>query len=100
MRIKLIPAFVVVLSAATTVLAQTKISGTVQCSKPDKQHALEVGDRPNHSVMIAKGKCTWTKPLEIAGTHRKEDIGTGFDEITGNKSHGARLRGRHVGQQG
>ena len=38
--------------------------------------------------MIAKGKCTWTKPLEIAGTQAKEDIGAGFDDITGNKSHG------------
>ncbi len=88
MRIKLIPAFVAVLSAATTVVAQTKISGTVQCSKPDEQHALEVGDRPNHSLMVAKGKCTWTKPMEIAGTQTKEDIGTGFDEISGNKSRG------------
>jgi hypothetical protein len=64
-------------------MAQTKISGTVQCSKPDEQHALEVGDRPNHSLMIAKGKC-----LEIAGTQAKEDVGTGFDEIAGNRSHG------------
>ena len=88
MRSNLIPALLVVLSAAPTVLAQTKISGTVQCSKPDEQHALEVGDRPNHSLMIAKGKCTWTKPLEIAGTQAKEDIGAGFDDITGNKSHG------------
>jgi hypothetical protein len=88
MRSKIIPTLVVVLSAATSVLAQTKISGTVQCGKPDEQHALEIGDRPNHSLMIAKGKCTWTRPMEIAGTQTKEDIGTGFDEISGTKSRG------------
>ncbi len=88
MRIKLIPAFVVALWAATMAVGQTKTSGTVKCSKPDEQHALEVGDRPNHSLMIAKGKCTWTKPLEIAGTQSKEDISAFFDEVTGNKSHG------------
>ena len=38
--------------------------------------------------MIAKGKCTWTKPMEIAGTQTKEDICTGFDEISGAKSRG------------
>jgi len=90
MRSNLIPALLVVLSAAPTVLAQTKISGTVKCSKPDEQHALEVGDRPNHSLMIAKGKCTWTKPLEIAGTQVKDDIGTGYVVNTwanGDKSY-------------
>ena len=74
------------MSTATTVLAQEKISGTVKCGKPDEQHALEVGDRPNHSLTIAKGKCTWTKPLEIAGTKSTEDTGTGFGDVTGNKS--------------
>jgi len=86
MRSKVIPAFVVVLSAATAVLAQTKISGTVKCSKPDEQHGLEVGDRPGHSLTIAKGKCTWTKSLEIAGTKSKDDVGTSFGDVTGNKS--------------
>jgi hypothetical protein len=86
MQSKFLPALVVVLSAATTVLAQTNISGMVKCGKPDEQHALEVGDRPNHSLTIAEGKCTWTKPLEIAGTKSKDDIGTGFGDVTGNKS--------------
>ena len=82
---KFIAAMVVVLSGTTTVLAQTKISGALQCGKPDEQHVLDVGDRPNHSFMIAKGKCTWTKPLEIAGTQATEDIGTSFVEISGTK---------------
>jgi hypothetical protein len=68
--------------------AQTKISGTVQCGKADEQLILEVGDQPQHFLMVSRGKCTWTRPMEIAGTRTKEDIGTGFDEINGNRSHG------------
>jgi len=26
--------------------------------------------------------------MEVAGTQAKEDVGTGFDEISGNKSRG------------
>jgi hypothetical protein len=37
---------------------------------------------------VRKGKCTWTKPMEIAGTQTKEDVGTNFDEIHGNKGQG------------
>ena len=79
-----------VLGLAMLAPAQTKISGTVQCGKPDQEHALDVGDRPNHSLMISKGKCTWTKPMKIAGTQTKEDDGTNFDEVNGDttKGHG------------
>jgi hypothetical protein len=78
----------IVLELAAAALAQTKISGTVQCGKADEEHKLEVGDPPHHSLMISKGKCTWTRPMEIAGTRTKEDVGTAFDEISGDKSHG------------
>ena len=39
-------------------------------------------------LVISKGKCTWTKPMEIAGTQTKEDVGTSFDEVRGKKSRG------------
>jgi len=68
--------------------AQTKISGTVQCGKPDEVHALAVGDELNHSLTISKGKCTWTKPMKIAGTQTKEDDGTDFDDVKGGRSAG------------
>jgi hypothetical protein len=89
MRSKLIVAIVVVLSGTTAVLAQTKISGTLQCGKADgiEQHQLEVGDRPNHSFLIDKGKCTWAKPIEIAGSQSKEYIGAESVEINGTKYH-------------
>jgi len=84
MRSKLIAAIVVVLSGTTAVLAQTKISGTLQC-KVGEHHELEVGDRPNHSLSIGKQICTWPKPMEIAGTQSKEMIGTGSMEVSGTK---------------
>src|SRR5262249_35498086 len=88
MRFTAIPECIAVLGLATLLSAQTKISGTVQCAKSDEQHALEVGDRPGHSLMISKGKCSWTKPMEIAETQTKEDVGTNFDDVRGNKSQG------------
>ena len=88
MRSKFIAAIVVVLSGTTAVLAQTKISGTLQCSKADEQHELQVGDRPNHSLMIGKMKCTWPKPMEIAETQTKEYIGAEFVEFSGTKFRG------------
>jgi len=46
---------------------------------------LEVGDYPNHTLGISKGKCTWVKPIEIAGTQTKEYIGTSFTETSDTK---------------
>jgi hypothetical protein len=93
MRSKLIVAIVVLLSGSTAVLAQTKISGTLKCGKSDVELSIEVGDRPNHTFVIEKGgKCTWTKPPEIAGMKAKDDTGgwegASFTEISGTKFSG------------
>ncbi len=83
-----IPVVLIFLSAVAlgTAAAQTKISGTVECAKPETQHSIDIGDRPNHSFAIGQGKCTWTKPFEIAGTQSKEDVFTNFAEASGNTS--------------
>jgi hypothetical protein len=88
MRLKTLLSFLVVFALATVASAQTKVSGTFQCGKPDQQHAIEVGDRPNHSFAISQMKCTWTKSLEIAGVQSKEDVYTEFVEVSGNRSYG------------
>ncbi len=90
MRSKFIVAIVVVLSGATTVLAQTKISGTLHCSKADtiEEHMIKIGDRPNHSFVISKSKCTWPKPMEIAGMQPKETIVTGSSDTLGGGTDG------------
>ncbi len=74
-------------------IPQNKISGTLQCGKPEAQHAIEVGDRPGHSLALGQSKCTWTKPLEIAGIQSKGGLSTVFSEVIGNTS---RILGYHV----
>jgi len=71
-------------------IAQTKVSGTTQCGKPDKQQLTEVGDRPHHAFIISQGKCTWTKPLEIEGAKTQGGPFTVFSEQSGNimRDHG------------
>lgn len=83
-------ATVVPLSLAALATAQTKITGTAQCAKPDPMHSIGVGDRPNHSYMISQFKCTWTKPIDYGVTQNKEGTSTQFDEVTGDssRSHG------------
>jgi hypothetical protein len=85
--------FLIVFALAAVASAQTKVSGTQQCGKPDQEHSIQVGDKPNHSFVITQGKCTWTKPFEIAGVQDKESLETAFAEIRGNTS---RVRGYDV----
>jgi len=93
MRLKIIVTFLIVFALAAVASAQTKISGTVQCSKPNEVHAIQVGDRPNHSFAISQSKCTSNKPWEIAGIQSKEAISTEFDEASGDTS---RYRGYYM----
>ena len=78
--------FLIFLALAAVAGAQTKIAGAMQCSKPDPLHSINVGDRPGHAFSISQSKCTWTKPVELGATQTKEDLVTGFGEITGNSS--------------
>ncbi len=75
-----------VLLLPTVAGAQTKISATAQCDKPSTQATIEVGDRPDHSFMVSRAKCTWTKPWKIEGIQNKKGVATAFDEISGNSS--------------
>src|SRR5215467_1183907 len=74
--------------------AQTKVSGTVKCGKPDQFQKIDVGDKPGHAFAISQGKCTWTKPISIGGTQTKDDVGTDSLEIN---EAGAKVQGYVVG---
>src|SRR5438874_11508835 len=78
---------------AAAASAQTKVSGTAQCAKPDPVHVIPVGDRPDHSLAVEQFKCTWTKPMEIEGDKSKDGVSTETGDITGNTS---KARGFHV----
>lgn len=90
MQSKAIALFLGALVLSALSLAQTKISGTVKCAKPDQSQKIDIGDKPNHAFAINQGKCTWTKPMTIAGIQTKEDVGTNSEETTslGAKVHG------------
>ncbi len=66
--------------------AQTKISGTIQCAKPNSISGVPVNDRPRHDFIVMKAKCAWTKPIELAGMQTKTGDDTVFSEASGEKS--------------
>ena len=78
---------------AVTANAQTRVSGTAQCAKPDPAHVLPVGDRPDHSLAVEQIKCTYTKPMEIGGDKSKDGVSTETGDISGNTT---KARGFHV----
>lgn len=84
----------IVLSLSLFAAGQTKISGTVKCSRPDQFQKIDIGDKPGHAFAISQGKCTWTKPVDIAGAKTKDDVGTNSMDIT---SSGAEVDGYVVG---
>ncbi len=90
MRIGSVFAFLAVVSMATAVNAQTKISGKSTCAPPEVQHMIPIGDQEGHTFGISQSNCTWTKPLEYNGIKSKQGVITGFDEISGStsKTHG------------
>lgn len=80
--------FLAVSALATLAQAQTKISGTVQCAKPAKEFSIPVEGEVGHAYAISQGTCTWTKPMEIAGTRTKSDVLTNYDEVKGDTAYG------------
>jgi len=76
-----------------TASAQSKVSGTAQCSKPDTQQMVAVGDRPDHNMGVAQQKCTWTKPMEIGGVKSKDGVSSATLDSSGGTEHS---RGMHV----
>ena len=85
---KIVLACLMVLALATVSAAQTKISGTIQCNKPDPQYSIEIPDHSGHAFGIDKSACTWTKPMEIAGSQSKDGWSVGSGEAHGDKSRG------------
>ena len=72
---------------AAAAAAQTKMSGTGKCGKPDQQQSIEVGDRPGHMLGIVKQACVWTAPIEMAGVKAKSYTASIVSDISGQKSN-------------
>jgi hypothetical protein len=90
MRLRTILAGLCLSLLATLASAQAKISGSAQCTKPDIQQKVDIPDHPGHALSISQFKCTWTKPLEVAGVKDKDGLDSGSADVHGDKatSHG------------
>ena len=86
LKFKIALVFAGLMLVAASAGAQTEITGTIQCAKPDPQSAIPVGDRPGHAFVVMKVKCTWTEPIELAGAQAKTGEDTVFSEANGAKS--------------
>ena len=87
MRLKTLGAVVSLFALAVTANAQTKISGTEVCGKPDQQQMLEVGDQPGHMLGVVQVKCAWNK-MEIGGSAAQDSLTTILVDSHGNKANG------------
>ena len=61
--------------------AQTKVSGTQNCAKPDVVGTADAGDRAGHTLAVQKGTCTWTTGLQMAGGSSKDGSSVEFTEM-------------------
>ena len=64
---KLSFALLMVCAFAVSASAQMKLSGKETFGKPDTMQSVDVGDKPGHALMIAKGSSTWNPGFEILG---------------------------------
>jgi len=93
MRLKSVFVVLCGLSLIAFAGAQTKITGSAQCSKPDIEQKVDVPDHPGHSLAISQMKCTWTKPFELAGVETKDGVDSGVADV---HAKGARSQGYYV----
>ena len=70
---------------ASSALAQTPVSGTSKCPKSDVTHTVGVGDQPGHVLILEKGSCVWSAPMEMAGLKSKAFSGADTVDVTGAK---------------
>jgi len=77
----LLAAFALALPAT----AQTKVSGKANCSKPDTQQSVDVGDAAGHTLSIVKNSCKWDTPLEISGLKSGDAVDVSTIEAWGQK---------------
>src|ERR1700730_8062604 len=55
-----------------------KVEGKVRCDKPEREHAIEVPDRPGHALVISKRQCSWIEPLVVMGAKTNDAVAVSF----------------------
>lgn len=87
MKFRIATIAVVIFSLSSLAMARTKISGTAVCSGPEQTHVMRLSDQADHFFVMSHGKCHWTKPVDIEGTHTQSDESTVSKEVLGNQAH-------------
>src|SRR5262249_25222693 len=86
-RVSLVLAAVVLcLGAPGLLLAQTKISGTMKCEKPDPAYSIEVGDRSGHVMALQKQTCSYTQTYDINTDKAKDASGVTSADVTSTRT--------------
>jgi hypothetical protein len=91
MKCKSLALAVLFAAFASSALAQTQISGTAKCGKPDASQSIEAGDHAGHMLLIEKvSSCTWSVPTEMAGLKSTGFVYAESVDITATKfqTHG------------
>ena len=64
----------VLVSSCCCALAQTRISGALECAPPAFREVVEVADRPPHTMVLSQRSCEWSRPLTIEGVSSRDDV--------------------------
>jgi hypothetical protein len=84
MKFKLLCGCVLFVLAVAATAAQTKMSTSGKCGKPDTAQSVTAGDKDGHVFMIAQGKCVTAG--KVAGATSKEGSFAEHAEVTGDHS--------------
>jgi uncharacterized protein GlcG (DUF336 family) len=79
-------AVVLCLSVPSVLLAQTKISGTMKCEKPDPAYSIEVGDRPGHVMVLQKQTCSYAQSFDINTDKAKDASGVASVDVNSTRA--------------
>jgi len=71
------------LAIASSALAQTKVSGTLDCDKADPTYLVPVPGREGFAFGLSQNKCTWLKGGSVGGLQPAEFFNTTILEVTG-----------------
>jgi len=74
--------------------AQTKISGTLSCAKPDPVNSIPTEDGAGTVMNLAKVQCTWSKGFDMGGIAAKGGYSVAASEVQAGKT---KEHGIHVG---
>ncbi len=74
---------VCLLALASTALAQSKISGSLDCDKADPMYQIPIPGREGVAFVMSQTKCAWPTHSPVEGLEAKELINTNFLEVAG-----------------